>query len=156
MKLSSILFLTLLLLVAACKPKDEDLTKAIQTSITAVAKDINVNTQDGVVTLSGVVDQSEIIQQIVSLAQGTKGVKSVVNNLTVKVIEPEIVISADDILRTKIQEGFAKYGVQGITATVIDGEVTLTGEIQRTKLIDVMKAVSEALPKKVKNEMVIK
>lgn len=156
MKLSSILFLTLLLLVAACKPKDEDLTKAIQTSITAVAKDITVNTQDGVVTLSGVVDQSEIIQQIVSLAQGTKGVKSVVNNLTVKVIEPEIVISADDILRTKIQEGFAKYGVQGITATVIDGEVTLTGEIQRTKLIDVMKAVSEALPKKVKNEMVIK
>ena len=156
MKLSSILFLTLLLLVAACKPKDEDLTKAIQTSITAVAKDITVNTQDGVVTLSGVVDQSEIIQQIVSLAQGTKGVKSVVNNLTVKVIEPEIVISADDILRTKIQEGFAKYGVQGITATVIDGEVTLTGEIQRTKLIDVMKAASEALPKKVKNEMVIK
>lgn len=156
MKQTSILLLSIIILASACKPKDEDLTKTIQASIAGVAKDISVSTTDGIVTLSGVVDQPELIQQIVDLTQGTEGVKSVVNNLTVKVVEPEIIISADDILKTKIQEGFSKYGVEGITATVVDGEVTLTGDIPRAKLMDAMKAANEALPKKVNNEMVIK
>jgi osmotically-inducible protein OsmY len=154
MKRLSILFVAFLVIASACKPKDEDLTKAIQTAIASVSSDVAVTTQDGVATLTGEVENEEIIQQVLTLAQGTKGIKSVVNNMTVKVAE--IVFSADDVLKQKVEEGFAKYGVTGITATVVNGEVVLTGDITRDKLMDAMKAANEALPTKVKNELTIK
>lgn len=154
MKNLSILFVALLITVSACKPNDEDLTKSIQTAIATVSSDVAVTTQEGVATLSGEVENEGIIQQVLTLAQGTKGIKSVVNNMTVKV--PEIVFSADDLLKQKVEEGFAKYGVTGITASVVNGEVILTGDIARAKLMDAMKAANEALPTKVKNELTIK
>lgn len=154
MKYFSILFMALLVSVSACKPKDEDLTKAIQTAITSVSSDVTVSTQDGVATLTGAVENQEVIQQVMTLAQGTKGINSVVNNMTVKI--PEIVFSADDQLKEQIMAGFSKYGVTGISASVVNGEVTLTGDITRAKLMDAMKAANEALPKKVNNQMNIK
>lgn len=47
----------------------------------------------------------------------------------------------------------AKHNVFGINVAVQNGEVKLTGDIQRDKLQDAMKAASEAKPKKVVNEM---
>ena len=154
MKHLSIFFVALLVTVSACKPKDEDLTKAVQAAISTVSSDVTVSTQDGVATLSGAVENQEVIQKIVTLAEGTKGIKSVVNSMTVKV--QEIVFSADDILKQKVEAGFAKYGLTGITATVTNGEVTLTGDIARAKLMDAMKAANEALPMKVTNQLTIK
>ncbi len=148
------LFMAVLVCIASCSPKDEDLTKAIQSGISTLSSDISVVTKDGIATLTGEVENAEIIQQAVALATGTKGIKSVVSNLTVKA--PEMVFSADDILKEKVMEGFSKYGVTGISATVVDGEVTLTGDITRAKLMDAMKAANEALPMKVNNEMTIK
>lgn len=150
----SLLIIALLATVSACSPKDEDLTKAIETGIASISSDISVSTKDGIATLSGEVEKAELIQQAVTLAKNTKGIKSVVNGITVKA--PELVFSADDLLKEKVMEGFSKYGITGITATVVDGEVTLTGDITRAKLMDAMKAANEALPMKVKNEMTIK
>lgn len=45
---------------------------------------INVETTDGVVTLSGTVDNQEQIDHAGKIAQDVQGVKSVTNNLTVK------------------------------------------------------------------------
>lgn len=143
-----------LLIAGSCAPKDEDITKSVQTAISSLAPGISATTADGIVTLTGMVENEALVGQLATAAQSVKGVKSVVNQITVK--EPEIVISADDVLKGKVEEGFSKYGVTGITATVADGEVTLTGDITRDKLTDAMKAANEALPKKVNNQMNIK
>ena len=44
----------------------------------------------------------------------------------------------------------------GVTATVSNGEVTLTGEITRAKLPNLMQAVQAMHPKKVNNNLTIK
>lgn len=93
--------------------------------------------------------------------QGIKGVKSVVNNLTVKpaaVATPEKtpapLFEADDAkLKDAVMANMDKYGVSGINVEVRAGEVKLTGDIKRDKLQDAMKAANEAKPKKVVNAM---
>ena len=45
---------------------------------------INVDTKDGVVTLAGTVDTSALKSRATQVAQGVGGVRSVVDNLTVK------------------------------------------------------------------------
>jgi hyperosmotically inducible protein len=45
---------------------------------------INVDTKDAVVTLSGTVDSPELKSRAVQIAQGVQGVKSVNDNLSVK------------------------------------------------------------------------
>ena len=74
--------------------------------------------------------------------------------MTVKVPVP--VIAQDDPLKTQVTQNLAKYGVSGVTVTVANGEVTLTGDIPRAKLQDAMKAANEAHPKKVNNKLTIK
>lgn len=154
MRIRSTVFLITLVVAGACGPKDEDINKSVQTAIAPVAPGVSASTKDGVVTLTGMVENEALVSQLGTTAQGVKGVESVDNQVTVK--EPEIVISDDDVLKGKVEEGFAKYGVTGITATVSNGEVTLTGDITRDKLVDAMKAANEALPKKVNNLMTIK
>lgn len=154
MRVRSTILMITLLIAGSCAPKDEDINKSVQAAISSLAPGVSVTTTDGIVTLTGMVESQPLIGQLGTAAQSVKGVKSVVNQVTVK--EPEIVISADDVLKGKVEEGFAKYGVTGITATVADGEVTLTGDITRDKLMDAMKAANEALPRKVNNQMNIK
>jgi hyperosmotically inducible protein len=45
---------------------------------------INVGTKDGVVTLAGAVDSQELKERAAQIAQSVSGVKSVVDNLTIK------------------------------------------------------------------------
>ncbi len=95
-------------------------------------------------------------------ARGVKGVKNVVNNLTVKPAPvaaapekaaPPLFEADDATLQEAVTANLAKYNVSGIDVAVQNGEVKLTGDIQRDKLQDAMKAASEAKPKKVVNEM---
>lgn len=45
---------------------------------------INVDTKDGVVTLAGIVDSQALKERATQVTQGVSGVKSVVDNLTIK------------------------------------------------------------------------
>jgi osmotically-inducible protein OsmY len=86
-------------------------------------------------------------------------VKSVVNDVTVKPKGPspeELKQMADQALLTKVNENFATYKVEGITATANDGVVTLTGDVKRADLQNVMKAAMESGATKVENQMTIK
>lgn len=78
------LFMAVLVFIASCSPKDEYLTKSIQASVSSVSNNIEVVTKDGIATLTGEVENKEIIQQAIALATKTEGIKSVVNSLTVK------------------------------------------------------------------------
>jgi hyperosmotically inducible protein len=159
------LMLTLIVALAGCNrgPNDETLTQHVKAKISAdaglAAQAVNVSVKDGVVTLTGTVNSDPNKTRAGELAKSVEGVKSVANTLTVR---PPIVnatpppVSPDVRLRTDVTASLAKYGITTVTATVANGEVTLTGDVPRAKLQDAMKAANESHPKKVVNKMTIK
>jgi osmotically-inducible protein OsmY len=151
--------LCLAALLAGCQrgPDDAALTTSVKSQLAsqspALASMVNVETKDGVVTLTGTVDNESAKGQAEQAAKGVANVKSVVNNLNVK---PPIAVSEDPKIKNAVEANLAKYNVKGVTANVADGQVTLTGEIPRAKLQDAMKAANEAGAKKVNNQLNIK
>ncbi len=73
---------------AAAAVDDTAITTKVKTSIIAEpglsALKIDVDTKDGVVTLTGTVDSAAMKDRAHQVAQSTSGVKSVVDNLVVK------------------------------------------------------------------------
>ena len=151
------------LFVAGCKSKPDDskLTSAVQSKVAAIDPGISVDTKEAVVTLSGMVSSQDAVTEAEQSAKSVEGVKSVTNNLTVKPVAPEEstvanTANTDAALKNSVEQNLTKYGVTGVTATVNNGEVTLTGDITRAKLQDAMKAANEAQPAKVNNQLSIK
>ncbi|HKA35203.1 MAG TPA: BON domain-containing protein [Thermoanaerobaculia bacterium] len=73
-------------LAAACAQSDAGITTKVKAKLaadsTVKASDINVDTKDRVVTLSGKVDSEAAKARAVELARATDGVSNVVDNLT--------------------------------------------------------------------------
>jgi osmotically-inducible protein OsmY len=147
------------LLFAACKPGDEKIAEAVKAKVFAISPSVTSSVKDGVVTLSGEVTDEAAKAAIVSAIQGEKGVKEIVNNLTVPPPPPPpppaVVINPDDVLRIGIDSTFKAKGINGVTAAVSNGEVTLTGTVKKSDLQKVMQAANEMKPKKVVNQLVI-
>jgi len=145
--------------LGACQrgPDDATLTANVKSQLAAqspaLASMVDVQTKEGVVTLTGTVDNDSARNQAEQAAKSVANVKSVVNNVSVKT---PITVSDDPKIKSAVDANLAKYNVKGVTAKVSDGQVTLTGEIPRDKLQDAMKAANEAKPKKVNNELTIK
>ena len=76
------------------------------------------------------------------------------DNATAKPDTAMVQISPDDSLTTMAKDAVKDY--PGVTATVNNGEVTLTGDITRAKLPKLMMAVNAMHPKKVNNNLTIK
>jgi osmotically-inducible protein OsmY len=153
-------------LTAACGPKSADISADVQSKVSAAAPGANASVKDGVVTLSGQVESEAAKSLAEQTARGIKGVKKVVNNITVKPAAvaaapdkapepaPPPLFEADDAkLKDAVTANMEKYKVSGVNVAVQNGEVKLTGDIKRDKLLDAMKAANEAKPKKVINEM---
>lgn len=163
MKKNFLLFLTMALLtvLVSCKPSDEKITAAVKTALSAnpSLSPVSAVVKDGIVTLTGEVESEDLKALAGSSLAGLEGVKGVTNSLTVKPKGPtpeELKKIAEDALLAKVNENFATYKVEGITATVSEGIVTLTGEITRTNLQNAMKAAMESGATKVENKMTIK
>jgi hypothetical protein len=62
-------------------------------------------------------------------------------------------ISPDDQLTTGVKDATKDF--PGVTATVSNGEVTLTGNIKRDRLPTLMQSVQALHPKKVNNNLTI-
>jgi len=152
--------ISLILGAVACNHGDDDatLTGNVKAKIASDSglstAPVNVETKDGVVTLTGTVNSAADKSRAEQLARSVEGVKSVTNNLTVK--PPVPVIAQDDPLKTQVVGNLGKYGIRGITVTVANGEVTLEGDLPRAKLQDAMKAANEAHPRKVINKLNLK
>jgi hypothetical protein len=63
-------------------------------------------------------------------------------------------ISGDDTLTTGVKDATKDY--PGVKATVNSGEITLTGEIQRSRLQGLMQSLQSLRPKKINNQLTIK
>jgi hyperosmotically inducible periplasmic protein len=144
------------LVFAACKPSDAKIEEAVKAKVSAVAPSATVSVKDGVVTLAGEVMDEAAKSAAQAATEGIKGVKSVVNDLTLPPPPPPpVVINPDDVLRNSIDSAFKAKGITGITAAVSNGEVTLTGNVKKADLQKVMQAANEIKPKKVVNQMVV-
>lgn len=155
----SFICLAMVAFAFACKkgPDDAAITTAVKAKIAAnspaLANAVAVTTMEGVVTLTGAVDSDAIKARVEQDAKSVEGVKSVLNNLIVK---PPIVFSEDSTIKTAVMANLAKQNITGVTADVVNGEVTLRGTIERANLQKAMMAANDAKPKKVINQMTIK
>ena len=151
--------LSMAVFALACNkgPDDAAITTAVKAKIAAaspaLANAVTVTSIEGVVTLTGAVDSDAIKSKVEQDAKSVDGVKSVVNNLIVK---PPIVFSEDTTIKNAVMANLAARNITGVTATVANGEVTLTGTIARADLQAAMMAANDAKPKKVINQMTIK
>lgn len=65
-----------------------------------------------------------------------------------------IEIANDNALTTGVKDATKDY--PGVKAEVNNGEITLTGQIQRNKLPNLMQSLSSLKPKKINNQLTIK
>src|SRR5689334_10765305 len=86
-RLAGILSAAALVATVGCAQTDPGITSSVKSKFAAddvvKANDINVDTNDHVVTLSGQVDSATVKERAVQIASTTKGVRDVVDRLTV-------------------------------------------------------------------------
>ena len=86
-RLAGILSAAALVVTVGCAQTDPGITSSVKskfaTDDVVKANDINVDTKDHVVTLSGQVDNTAVKERAVQIASSTKGVRDVVDRLTV-------------------------------------------------------------------------
>jgi hypothetical protein len=75
------------------------------------------------------------------------------DNTTTKMPDTTVVISADDSLKRMIPDATKDF--PGVTASVDQGIITLTGTINRDRLPKLMMAINALHPKKINNNLTI-
>ncbi|MCD7936160.1 MAG: BON domain-containing protein [Tannerellaceae bacterium] len=142
----------------ACKPSDANLQKDVQ-SVLVAYPGVNATVNNSVVTLTGTVASEDIKIGAERAARAVKNVKSVTNNIMVNAPAPinqsSVVVSSDDVLTQNIRTALDNAGYKNIDIDVNDGEVTLTGNVQRNNLQEVMQIANDASPKRVINQLEI-
>ncbi|MCK7558862.1 BON domain-containing protein [Chitinophaga sedimenti] len=161
MKNRLFLFACLLTLgLAACGPNDTKIKQEVTDKLASTAPTTTADVQKGVVTLSGEVADDATKTAAEEAAKSVKGVKSVSNNIMVTpapvMPPPPVEISADDKIRMSIDSSIAASGVSGVTVSVMNGEVTLTGEVSKDDLKKARQAADQSKPKKVINKLTVK
>ena len=161
MKTMMILAMAAAIGFTGCKPKDADIKAAVETKLKADAAISNpsADVKDGVATIMGEVKDEAAKSTAGKEAEEVKNVKSVVNNITV-VAPPEPVtftppvIAADTTLNQSVADATKDF--PGVKADIMDGVITLTGEIKRDALPKLMMSLNALKPKKIENKLTIK
>lgn len=139
------------LFFVGCKPNDAAIQAAIQAK---EAAGITVAVAKGEVTLTGEVDDEATKAKAEEIAKAEKGVKAVINNLTVKPADVPVVIAEDSTLVKNVADATKDFPM--VKAEVKDGVILLTGEIKKASLITLMQHLSALKPKKIDNKLTIK
>jgi osmotically-inducible protein OsmY len=157
-KFLTVLSLAIALVISACGGKsDADLTKAVQDKLAAdKVTGVTVAVKDGVATLSGEVADITVKNKAAASAKAVEGIKSVTDGTTLKPLPTPAPPSPDKMLEGTVNEGLKKANITGITVTVANGEITLTGDVAKDKLAQVMQIANETKPKKVNNQLKVK
>lgn len=147
----------LLGLLAACsnQPKDSKIQGDFEekAKVNPQLATVRASVNDGVLTLSGQCPDETCRTSAEQAAREVKGVKSVVNNITVTQSAP-VVIADDATLENSVKEVIDDY--KDVDATVNNGEITLRGSISRDNLQKLMMQLNEMNPKKINNQLTIK
>jgi hyperosmotically inducible periplasmic protein len=127
---------------------------------------IGVTTVKGVVTLSGVVPTELEKAKAEQVARGTEGVTQVVNNIT---INPEAIGATnikekteeavnDATILSKIKTKLVLEKITGTNVDVVNGEVTLKGEVSDEKQITQAAEIARSTNgvRSVNNQLIVK
>lgn len=157
LQLSAILLMSASISFTSCKsgPKDSDIQKDFNEQLTQnpQLRTVTATVDKGVVTLSGPCPDETCRTSAEAAARNIKGVKNVVNNISVSQTAP-VVISDDGTLKNAVDEIVKKY--DNVEADVQNGEVTLRGTIARDNLQKLMMDLNGANAKKINNQLTIK
>lgn len=132
------------------KPKDADIKAAVEKALAAdpmSAGTMVASVDKGVVTITGTCQDEMCKAHCGDLVKGVKGVKEVVNNCAVAPPPAPVEISADDALTTAVKDALLAF--PGVSATVKDGVISLTGQIAKADRQKLMMALQALKPKKV-------
>ena len=142
MKLSFIAIAAALLIsLTGCERRsatDATVTTSVKNKLaadpTTSAARINVDTSNGVVTLSGAVPTAAEKAEAERIARNTQGVTQVVNNITVERGESANGGTLSDAaILTSIKSQLVANGIIGTNVDVKNGEVTITGEVDNAR-----------------------
>jgi osmotically-inducible protein OsmY len=154
LKIYTVLALSIALFVSACGKSDADLQKAASDKLTAdKVTGVTVAVKDGVATLTGEVADITVKSKAEASVKTVEGIKSVTNNITTKPLPTPEPPSPDKMIEGTVNEALKKKNITGVTVSVKDGEVTLSGTVDKAKVAEVMMAANEAKPKKVINNL---
>ncbi len=129
-KLLPLLALVAGLTFTGCKPKDADIKANIEKSLkeSPSTSGVMVMVNEGVATLSGEVPDAATQSGLDTKVGGIKGVKSVQNNTNLPAVSAAPVqVTADDPLKASVADATKDY--PGVSTTVNDGVITVTGEL---------------------------
>jgi osmotically-inducible protein OsmY len=151
-KFFTVLTLAVALFMSACGKSDADLQKAATDKLAAdKVVGVTVTVKDGVATLTGEVADQTVKSKAETSAK-VEGIKSVDNKITLKPLPPPEV-SPDKKIEGTIMEGLKKKGITGVTVTVANGQVTLSGTVDKSKVAEVVMVANEAKAGKVVNNL---
>jgi osmotically-inducible protein OsmY len=145
--------------LVSCGVKDSTIEEEIANSAKATPELATVTStvKDGIVTLTGEVKDDAAKSASEAAIKAIKGVKSVVDNITVTPPPPPppvVTINPDDELIKGVTDATKDF--PGVKADVKDGVITLTGNIKRSSLPKLMQSLNSLKPKKVDNQLTIK
>ena len=142
--------------ISSCGPKDADIQEAATTKAASMPEiqETSVAVKDGVVTITGTAPTEEAKNAEIAALKEVKGVKDVVANVTITPPAPPVMISQDEPLMMGVKDATKDFPT--VTATVNDGVITLSGEVERAKLPVLMASLQALNPKKVDNQLTVK
>lgn len=152
-------FLTFLMLVAAlmiagCGKSDADLAKAVNDKLVAdKVTGVTASVTGGVATLTGEVADITVKNKAGDSAKAVEGIKTVTNNVTTKPIPVATPAAPDPALTGKITENLKKAGCTGANVTVVNGVVTVLGEVSAAKYQECVQVIMQAGITGLKNEL---
>lgn len=158
-KYLTVLTLAIALFASACGKSDADLTKAATDKLTAdKVTGVTVKVEKGVATLTGEVADAAVKSKAVASVKSVEGITNVTDSTTIKPAPTPPTPSPDKMIEGTVNEAIKKLGVTGVTATVANGEINLTGTVAKADLAKVMQAANEAKgnAKKVNNNLTVK
>lgn len=132
-----------------CKPKDADVKANIEKELKAnpSTDNVMVMVDKGVVTLSGEVADDASKAAMYDKVKSMKGVESVQDNTVVPEPVAPVTITPDDPLMMSVKDATKDY--PGVTATVNDGVIIVTGEITKDKWQKLKMTLDGLNPKRV-------
>jgi hyperosmotically inducible periplasmic protein len=139
------------------KTKDSDIQNSFNEKARADASlaNITATVNEGVITLNGQCPDASCKTNAETAAKDVKGVKSVVNNITVMAPPPPPTVDADATIRTSAEAITKRF--PGVTADVQNGRVTLRGTVKSSdEMQKVVRAFNEANIKSFSNQITVK
>lgn len=142
----------------SCKQNDQKINTEVENVMKDAFPTIKSTAKDGVVTLSGTVETQQERTGAEQAARMVKNVKEVVNNIQVREAAPVAAptINSDEVIKTDVKAKLEKGGYKDVKVEVTNGEVILTGDLQRSDLTKVMQIANESKPRKVTNNLKLK